>query len=82
MEDPHITTDDGTQKIRKIKKSAGLDGIKPALLKILGNDIQCINVLAETMNKIITKEDNIPESWYTSKTVLVPKTKKPTVKDI
>ena len=34
------------------------------------------------MNKIITKEDNIPESWYTSKTVLVPKTKKPTVKDL
>ena len=34
------------------------------------------------MNKIITKEDNIPKSWYTSKTVLVPKTKKPTVKDL
>ena len=26
--------------------------------------------------------DNIPVSWYTSKTVLVPKTKKPTVKDL
>ena len=34
------------------------------------------------MNKIITKEDNILESWYISKTVLVPKTKKPTVKDL
>ena len=84
MEDPHITTDDVTQQIRKIKerKSAGLDGIKPDLLKILGNDIQCINILAVSMNKIITKEDNIPESWNTSKTVLVPKTKKPTVKDL
>ena len=84
MEDPHITTDDVTQQIRKIKerKSAGPDGIKPDLLKIIGNDIQCINILAESMNKIITKEDNIPESWYTSKTVLVPKTKKPTVKDL
>ena len=84
MEDPHITTDDVTQQIRKVKKrkSAGPDGIKPDLLKILGNDIQCINILAESMNKIITKEDNIPESWNTSKIVLVPKTKKPTVKDL
>ena len=82
MEDPHITTDDVTQQIRKIKerKSAGPDGTKPDLLKILGNDIQCINILADSMNKIITKEDNIPESWNTSKTVLVPKTK--TVKDL
>ena len=54
MDDPHITTDDVTQQIRKLKerKSAGPDGIKPDLLKILGNDIQCINILAESMNKI------------------------------
>ena len=40
MEDPHITTADVTQQIKKIKekKSAGPDGIKPDLLKILGND--------------------------------------------
>ena len=84
MEDPHITTEDVRQQIRKIKenKLAGLDGIKPDFLKILGNYIQYINILAETMNKIITKEDNIPESWYTSKTILVPQTKKPTVKDL
>ena len=84
MEDPHITTDDVTQQTRKIKerKSAGPDGIKTDLLTIPGNDIQCINILAESINKIITKEDNIPESWYTSKTVLVPETNKPTVKDL
>ena len=64
MEDPHITTDDVTQQIREIKewKSAGPDGIKSDLFKILGNDIQCINILTESMNKIITKQDNIPES--------------------
>ena len=33
------------------------------------------------MNKIIQKENNIPASWNTSKTVLVQK-KKPTVKDL
>ena len=37
MEDPHITTADVTQQIKKIKgkKSAGPDGMKPDLLKIL-----------------------------------------------
>ena len=34
-----------------------------------GNDIQCINILAESMNTIITKEDNIPEAWYTSDSI-------------
>ena len=60
MEDPHITTD-VIQQIRKIKerKSAGPDGIKPDVLKILGNDIQCINILAESMNKIITRGQHI-----------------------
>ena len=65
MEDPHITTGDVTQQIRKIKerKSDGPDGIKPDLFKNLGNDIQCINILAESMKKKRKKEDNIPESW-------------------
>ena len=68
MEDPHITTADVTQQIKKIKekKSAGPDGIKPDLLKILGNDTQCINILTDSLNKIIRKENNIPASWYTS----------------
>ena len=48
MEDPHITTDDVTQQIW----SAGPDGIKPDLLKILGNDTHCFNILTDTMNKI------------------------------
>ena len=77
MEDPHITTADVTQQIKKIKerKSAGPDGIKPDLLKIIGNDTHCINILTGSMNTIIRKENNIPASWYTSKTVLIPKKK-------
>ena len=73
MEDPHITTDDVTQQIKKIKekKSAGPDGIEPVLLKIFGNDTHCIHILTDTMNKIIQKENNITVSWNTSKTVLV-----------
>ena len=61
MEDRHITTDDVTQQIRKIKemKSAGPDGINPDPLKILGNDIHCIGNLAKTINNIKTKEDNL-----------------------
>ena len=61
MEDPYITTADVTQQIKKIKekKSAGPDGIKPDLLKILGNDTHCINILIDSMNKIIPKENSI-----------------------
>ena len=82
MKDPHITTADVTQQIKKIKgkKSAGLDSIKPDLLKILGNDTHCINIITDSMNKIIQKENNIPASWYTSKTVLIPQ-KQQSVKD-
>ena len=84
MEDPHITTDNVTQEINKIKekKSAGPDEIKPDLLKILGNDTHCINILTYLMNKIIQKENNIQASWYTSKTILMQNKKKPTVKDL
>ena len=68
MEEPYITTADVTQQI--FLKSAGPNGIKPDLLKILGNDTHRINILG-SMNKIIQKENNIPASWYTSKTVLI-----------
>ena len=51
-------------------------------MKILGNDTHCINILTDSMNKIIRKENNIPASWYTSKTVLIPKNKKLTMKDL
>ena len=61
------------------KKKAGPDGIKSDLSKFLGNDTHCINILTDAMDKIIQKENDIPASWNTSKTVLVPK-KKPTVK--
>ena len=55
--------------------------MKPDLLQILGNDTHCINILTDTMNKIIQKESNIPTSWNTSKTILVQKYK-PTVRDL
>ena len=50
MEDPHITIDVVTQQLKRIKenKSVGSDGIKPDLLKILGNDTHFINILTDT----------------------------------
>ena len=73
MEDPHITTADVTQQIKKVKenKSAGPDGIKPDLLKKFDNDTHCINILTDPMKKIIQKENNLPASWYPSKDVLI-----------
>ena len=73
MEDPHITTADVTQQIKKLKerKSAGPDGKKTDLFKILGNDTHCINILTDSMNKIIRKENNIPASLFLLVTYLI-----------
>ena len=58
MENPHFNTADVTQQIKKIKeeKSAGHDGTKPHLLKILGNDTHCITILTDSMSKIKNKK--------------------------
>ena len=56
--------------------------MKPDILKILGTDEQCTQVLTCTLNKIMRQEDMIPDSRVQSKTVMVPKTKKPTIRDL
>lgn len=84
MDEPYITEEDVMQQMKKIKdrKSPGPDDIKADLLKILGSDPHCTKVLASSMNRIIEKKDNIQDTWSISKTVLVPKKKKPTIKDL
>ena len=50
--------------------------------KILGTDDQCTQVLTCALNKIIKQEEMSPNSWALSKTVMVPKKKKPTIRDL
>ena len=66
----------------KEKKFLWPDGIKPDIFKILGTDEQCTHVLTYVLNKIIRQEYMSPNSWALSKTVMVPKKKKPTIRDL
>ena len=52
------------------------------VLKILGTDEQCTHVLSCALNKIMRQEEMSPNSWALSKTVMVPKTKEPTIRDL
>ena len=84
MEEPEITVQDVKQQLQRIKekKSPGPDGMKPDILKILGIDEQCTQVLTYVLNKIMRQEDMSPNSWAVSKTIMVPMKKKPTIRDL
>ena len=69
-------------KKTKEKRASGLDGIKPDLLQTIGEDEYCLRVMVKGMNKILNKEDNMPNSWLQSKTVMIPKKKKLTIRDL
>ena len=57
-------------------------GIKPDPLKIIRNDPYCLEVIATGLNNIIKQEHEIPQTWCTSKTVLVPRKSKPNIRDL
>ena len=84
MKEPEITVQNVKQQIQRIKekKSPGPNGMKPDILKILGTDEQCTHVLTCAVNKIMRQEEMSPNSWTLSKTVMVPKKKKPTIRDL
>ena len=84
MEEPIITRNDVICQMMKIKekKAPGPDGLKPELLKVLIEDNHCVEILTLGLNNILNKEEEIPKSWLQSKTVMVPKRKKPTVKQL
>ena len=75
------------EKVKKILtnlkngKATGPDGLKGELYKAMANSKICL----ETLTKCYKKELNIrekPEKWKTSKTKLLKKKNKPTVKDL
>ena len=84
MEEPIITRNDVICPLMKIKekKAPGPDGLKPELLKVLIEDNHCLEILTLGLNNILNRKEEIPKSWLQSKTVMVPKRKKPTVKQL
>ena len=68
--------------LTKIKKGKqpGPDKIKGDIIKWLAEDSVCIETLTHCLNKVI-KDNKIPESWRSSKTVMIPKNNKPKVRE-
>ncbi|XP_068250211.1 uncharacterized protein [Palaemon carinicauda] len=65
----------------KNKKAAGPDEPKPELYKTLANDSKCLEIMTKCLQNE-TEEKNKPEKWKKSKTKMIKKVKKPTVKDL
>ena len=65
-------------QLRKIKsgKQAGLDGLKPEIYKWIGDSSVCMELIRRCLNELLSK-GIIPETWRTSRTVLIPKKSKP-----
>ena len=64
----------------KNNKQPGPDKMKSELYRAVGKSNECIRILTSAFN-ILSKENRVPESWKESKTVMLPKIKKPTAKD-
>ena len=84
MEKPKLTTQELEKILKKMKnkKSAGPDGLKPELYKALLKSKICLSTLTECFNKILGRDEDLPEEWKVSKTVMLPKVKKPQAKEL
>ena len=83
MERIEITKEHVRKILKKLrnKKAPGIDELKPELYKALIDDEKNLEILAKCLNNTIqTKE--IPEDWNISLTKMIPKTSRPTVKDL
>ena len=82
MEEYKITEKELTLQLRTTKtgKAAGPNKIKPEMVKALEQNETCKKTLLDVLNEVL-ENNNIPQNWRHSKTTLVPKNNKPTVKD-
>lgn len=82
MELKEIGKDTITGELEKIKsnKAPGPNSLKPVLYKELGKSEFCTEIMAKVYDRQFYSKQ-IPESWKESKTKLIAKKKKPTVKD-
>ena len=68
--------------LRKLKnnKAAGTDKLKAELFKELGKRGTCREVMLKCFNSVL-EGGNTPESWNTSRTKMIKKERRPTVRD-
>ena len=84
MQKPEITVKELENALTNIKnnKAPGPDGIKGELLKALANNETCKLTLLKCYNDILNGSAKIPSGWKESNTNMIPKVRKPTVKDL
>lgn len=83
MKQATITELDITQALTNLKnnKATGPDNIKGELFKLLANSHIFKSTLQACLNNTLTN-NQVPQSWKTSKTIMLQKKKKPTVSDL
>ena len=64
----------------KIGKQPGTNKVMGKIYKWMSSSEVCTEKIKMAMNKVM-EEGNVPKGWKTSRTVMVPKTKKPEPKD-
>ena len=82
MKATEINDDELRGKIRKLKnnKAAGTDKLKAELFKELGKRGACREVILKCFNNVLKKGET-PESWNISRTKMIRKERRPTVRD-
>lgn len=83
MIEPTITQSSVSSCIKKLKNktAAGPDGLKPELYKALLDHEPCLKAITLCFQEELNKE-NKPSEWKISQTKMIPKTSKPTPKDL
>ena len=69
--------------LRELKsgKAGGMDGLKPELYKVLAESNIVVGALREGTERILM-DGGEPESWRESRTVMIPKKKRPSVSEL
>ena len=78
-----ISVDDVKKQLKKLKsnKQPGPNKLKGEIYKWLIDSDYCLAAFVDALNEI-NRTGSVPEQWKVSKTVLIPKTNKPTVKQL
>ena len=80
MEEVEISKDDIIKGIKKIKrgKQPGPDGVRGEIYRWMVDSDVCVEALRATFQEVL-REGKPPGKWRNSKTVMIPKTKRPNV---
>ena len=77
-----LDVDDVRKALGKVKKGKqpGPDKLKGEIYKSLKDNEKFVIHLTEAYNAVL-EEGTVPEKWKRSRTVIIPKTRKPTAKE-